>query len=462
MRAKAAIDGQPNIIFIMSDDHAAHATSCYGSGISRTPNIDRLAEEGMRFTHALGVNSLCAPARANLLTGKHTHANGVRNNFTRFDGSQQTFPKLLQAAGYETAVIGKWHLKSEPTGFDYYNIMSGHGRYFDCPLREKGQDKFVVHKGYLTNVITDLSIDWLKSRSSGKPFCLMVHHKAPHGPDVHEERHARLYENQAIAEPPTLYDDWQTREPLATGRCNGTKLINCSWGQYRQLLSKLPMEKDERTRQFYQVFIKGYLRLIASLDENVGRLLNHVDASGLRQNTVVVYTSDNGFFMGDHGLFNKMWMYEESLHIPLIVRYPGVVESGAANRDLVTMLDFAPTFLDLVGAPIPSDLHGRSIQPLLEGKSPRAWRDMAYYRFYGGYEVPPHVGVRTRTHKLIHFPTFENSAGPYWELFDLQKDPEELRNVYDDPKYGPTAEEMKRQLQTLTERYGENVLPGNK
>ncbi len=344
-KAAAAIDGRPNIIFIMADDHAAHAASCYGSEISRTPNIDRLAEEGIRFTHALGVNSLCAPARANLLTGKHTQANGVRNNFTRFDSSQQTFPKLLQGAGYETAVIGKWHLKSEPTGFDHYSIMSGHGRYFDCPLRQKGQGKFIVHK---------------------------------------------------------------------------TKLINCSWGQYRQLLSivreisvafrsakvaffrsfaerkttindrtmlsKLPKEKEERTRQFYQVFIKGYLRLIASLDENVGRLLDYVDASGLREDTVVVCTSDNGFFMGDHGLFNKMWMYE----------------------------------------------------------------------------VPPHVGVRTKTHKLIHFPTFKHGAGPYWELFDLRKDLGELRNVHGDPKYSPTAEEMKRRLQALIERYGENTPLENK
>ncbi len=439
---------RPNILFIMSDDHAAHGLSCYGSKIISTPNIDRLAHEGMRFTTALGVNSLCAPSRAALITGKHSHLNGMLKNYDRFDGDQQTFPKLLQDAGYETAIIGKWHLGVEPSGFDYYKVMRGQGSYFDCTFRETGKG-WHVEKGYLTNVITDKSIEWLENRRSDKPFCLMVHHKAPHGPDIHEPRHAKLYENMTIPEPETLYDDWSTREPLMTGACPDTKLINCNWGQdiYRKLMATAPKERRARTGAVYQQMIKGHMRLIASLDENVGRLLDHIDEAGLRENTIVIYTTDNGFFLGDHGLYNKMWMYEESMKLPLLVRYPGVVEPGAVNDELVCNLDFAPTFLDYAGAEIPADLQGRSIRPLLDGRQPADWRKAVYYHYYGQYTIPEHYGMRTATHKLAHFPDFAD--GDYWELFDLRNDPHELRNVYDDPAYIETFERLKDQLYQL-------------
>ena len=452
--AESRQQSRPNIIFILSDDHAVGAISAYGSRINQTPNLDRLAKEGMRFTQALGVQSLCAPARANLLTGKHCHANGVVDNHTRFDGSQQTFPKLLQAAGYETAIVGKWHLKSLPTGFDHYQILKGQGRYFDCPLITKGHKKPVMHKGYLTDVITDRAVEWLKGRESDRPFCLMVHHKAPHAPFLHKEEHARLFEKQTMPEPATLLDDWLTRLPLQAGHHANTKLAHCCWKQYRQLMKTLPEEKEERTRQIYQVTIKGYLRLIASLDENVGRLLDYVEGAGLRDNTIVVYASDNGFFMGEHGLYNKMWMYDQSLQIPLMVRYPGTVKPGTTNDDLVTMVDLAPTLLDLAGEPIPRDMHGRSIRPLLAGHTPDDWQKAAYYHYYGDYDVPEHVGVRSQTHKLIFFPTFKHDAGPYWEYFDLRGDPSELRNVYDREKNDPAVLDLKRQLLELSKRYG--------
>jgi arylsulfatase A-like enzyme len=447
---------RPNIIFIMADDHAPHGLSCYGSSILSTPNIDRLAQQGMRFTQALGVNSLCAPARACLLTGKHSHINGKRSNHDAFDGKQQSFPRLLQAAGYETAIVGKWHLKVAPTGFDYYKVMRGHGNYFDSEFRETGRG-WQREKGYLTNVITDSSIDWLKQRRSDKPFCLMVHHKAPHGPDIHEERHKRLFENETIAAPDTLHDDWETRDALRSGECAGTKLINCSWGQdiYRTLMASAPKEKRARTEVVYQQMIKGYMRLVASLDENVGRLLNHIDQAGLRDNTIVIYTSDNGFFLGDHGMYNKMWMYEKSMKLPLLIRYPGVVKPGTVNNDLVCMLDFAPSFLEIAGAKIPKDLQGRSIMCLLQGRPPAEWREGVYYHFYTGYGIPEHYGVRTKPHKLVHFPSFQD--GNYWELFDLTEDADELTNVYTKPEY----QEVAKTLHTLLTDYEKRLkVPG--
>jgi len=437
---------RPNIVFIMADDHAAHGIGAYGSKIAPTPRIDKLAAEGMRFDCAMGVNSLCAPARATLITGKHSHANGKRTNHDKFDPRQQTFPKLLQQAGYETAIVGKWHLGVEPTGFDYYKVMRGHGKYFDCPFRQTAVKGMKVHKGYLTNVITDSAIHWLTSRRSDKPFCLMVHHKAPHGPDIHEPRHARLYADKTMPQPTTLHDDWATRLPLATEKCGGTKLINCTWRQdiYRKLMASAPKEKKARTAAVYQQVIKGYLRLVASLDENVGRLLDWLDKANLRDNTIVIYTSDNGFFLGDHGMYNKMWMYEESMRIPLLVRWPGAVKPGATNGDLVCMLDFAPTFLDIAGAKIPADLHGRSIRPLLGGRTPGDWRQSVYYHFFGGYGTRPHYGLRTKTHKLLHFPGFGD--GDYWELFDLSEDADELTNIYARAESKPIVARLRKTL----------------
>jgi arylsulfatase A-like enzyme len=432
----------------MSDDHAPHGLSCYGSKLFDTPNIDRLANEGLRFTRAMGVNSLCSPARAALITGKHSCANGVTTNSQVFNNKQQTFPALLQAAGYQTALIGKWHLRSEPPGFDYYKIMRGHGSYFDCEFRESSKG-WHREQGYLTNVITDNSIDWLKSRNRDQPFCMLVHHKAPHGPDIHEPQHAKLFEADTIPEPESIHDNWVSREPLRTGECGANKLINIHWTQdiYVKLKASAPKEKRARTSAVYQQMIKGYLRLVASLDENVGRLLDHIDESGLSENTIVIYTSDNGFFLGDHGLFNKMWMYEESLRIPLLVRYPGKIEAGSVNEELVSILDFAPTFLNLARVPIPTDLHGKSILPLFQGDRPQDWRTSVYYHFYGygnPLEVPAHYGIRTKTHKLAHFPN--HADGTYWELFDLNQDPEEYSNTYRDDRNKGLIEDLQEEL----------------
>lgn len=447
---------RPNIVLIMSDDHAQHGISSYGSQLFDTPNIDRLATEGMRFTRALGVNSLCGPARAALITGKHSHINGITTNNQEFDNKQQTFPTLLQAAGYHTALIGKWHLRSEPQGFDYYNVMKSQGSYYNCEFCENG-NPWRREPGYLTNVITDNAIEWLQGRRRDQPFCLLVHHKAPHGPDIHEPRHARLFEEVTIPEPDSIHDHWESREPLRTGECGASKLINIHWTQdiYEQLKASAPKEKRARTSVIYQQMIKGYLRLVTSLDENVGRLLDYIDEAGLRENTVVIYTSDNGFFLGDHGLFNKMWMYEESLRLPLLVRHPGTIKAGSVNEQLVSILDLAPTLLDLASAPIPGDLQGRSIVPLLHGDLPENWRSSVYYQFYGygrPLEVPRHYGIRTRAHKLVFYP--DHADGAYWELFDLRQDPEEYHNVYRDARNQALIMELQDQLKWHRERLG--------
>ncbi|NLF07564.1 MAG: sulfatase [Pirellulaceae bacterium] len=434
---------RPNILFIMSDDHAAHAISCYGGSLISTPNIDRLADEGMRFTSSFGVNSLCAPSRAILLTGVHSHINGMLGNHTRFDYSQQTFPKLLQKAGYETAIVGKWHLgNAPPTGFDYYKVMRGHGSYFNCMFLETGQE-WHREKGYLTDVITDTSIDWMKNHRSEKPFCLMVHHKAPHGPYIHKSIHAAMFADWTFAEPETLHDDWETRQPLERGKHTCSKLINGQWRQdgYRKLLAAAPKEKHARTSMIYQKFIKDYLRLVVSLDENIGRLLDYLDESGLSENTIVIYTSDNGFFLGDHGLYNKMWMYEESMQIPLIVRYPRRIEPGTVNESLVCNLDFAPTFLDFAEADIPKRMQGKSFRSLLSGKRPEDWRKAVYYHYYGPYGLPEHYGLRTDRFKLIHFPQSD-----WREMFDLDNDSHEMHNIYNDSRQTQIVARLEAEL----------------
>jgi len=450
---------RPNILFIMADDHAAHAIGAYGSRLNKTPNIDRLAREGMRFTRCLNTNSLCAPSRAALITGRYSHKNGFHRNGDRFDRTQQTFPGLLQQAGYETAIVGKWHLATEPAGFDYYNVLPGQGRFFDCPMKEKGrpwQDGNRggnVHEGYLTDVITDLSIAWLKQRARDKPFCLMVHHKAPHTPHHYPERYAGLYADRDLPEPDTFDDDFRLRsDALLKSRGRWSKLTDIVPNHFVEEVPK-GLTKDQFKTWAYQSFFKGYLRLIAALDENIGRLLDHLDQAGLTKNTVVVYTSDNGFFLGDHGLFNKMWIYEESLRLPLLVRYPREVPAGTVNDGLASILDFAPTFLDYAGSPIPEDLQGQSLRLLLRGKTPRHWRTAHYYHYYGQYDVPPHYGVRTQRYKLVYFYNLESARR--WELYDLKADPAELRNIIDKPEIRPVVERLKAELARQREKYGD-------
>lgn len=428
---------RPNIIFIMSDDHAAQAISSYGSAINKTPNIDRLAKEGALFTNCFAANALCAPSRATLISGKHCATNGFKLNGDRFDNSQVTFPMLLQEAGYETALFGKWHLVTEPKGFDYYNILPGQGGFFNFRLKEKGKEwkdgnkGGVPQKGYLTDVLTDYSIDWIKNREKGKPFCLLLHHKAPHTPHLYPDKYKKLYKDD-LPLPETFNDGFAGKNyELVNGKCGWSKLDSII---PTHILEDAPEELTQEEFKYwaYQAFFKGYLRLVAALDDNIGRLLDFLDESGLAENTIVVYTSDNGFFLGDHGLFNKMWMYEQSMRLPLLIRYPKEIKPGSVNDKLVSILDFAPTFLDYANAAVPEELHGQSIRPLLKGTEPESWRTSVYYHYYGQYAVPAHNGIRTQSHKLIHF--YDATGGPEWELYNLYKDPNELDNIYEYPE----------------------------
>ncbi len=445
-RALAAKGGnRPNILYIMADDHASHALSCYGSRINKTPNLDRIATGGMRFNQCFCTNSLCGPSRAVLLTGKYNHLNGFKDNAptTVFDGSQQTFPKLLQKAGYQTAIVGKWHLNSTPTGFDYWSILPGQGQYNNPPFLEMTGRK--VHQGYVTDIITDKSLDWMKGRDKNKPFCLMTHHKAPHRNWVPDARHAKMYEDETIPKPVTFDDDWSGR-----GRAAHEQEMTIEKHLNKQDLKVDPpagLTGQALKEWKYQRFIKDYLRVIASIDDNVGRTLDYLDKDGLADNTIVIYSSDNGFFLADHGWFDKRFMYEHSQHVPFVVRYPAAVKAGSVSEDLVINADFAETFLDFAAPPIPTDMQGRSLRPVLTGAAPADWRKSVYYRYYEfpqPHHVQPHYGVRTAQHKLIYYNTINE-----WELFDLTKDPNELKSVYDDPGYAQVRDELKAELNRL-------------
>ncbi len=479
---------RPNIIFIMSDDHAAHALSCYGSKINQTPHLDRLAQEGMRFDNCFCTNSICAPSRAVILTRKYSHLNGILDNRLKFDGTQQTFPKLLQQAGYQTAMIGKWHLKSDSTGFDYWNILPGQGDYYNPDLIAMGERK--QYPGYVTDIITDIALDWLTRRDSQKPFCLMYQHKAPHRNWMPGPKYLNLYDNEEIPEPATLFDDYATKSRAAfeqemtiekhlwdghdlkfipetakatedsrlwlreIGRLTPEqrKLWDEAYEAENKAFKEAKLTGKDLTRWKYQRYIKDYLRSVASIDENVGRLLDYLDENDLAKNTIVVYTSDQGFYLGDHGWFDKRFMYEESLRMPLLVRYPEEIMAGSVNTDIVLNLDFAPTFLDYAGVSTPADMQGVSMKPILHGKTPADWRQAMYYHYYefpGAHSVKKHYGIRTQTHKLIHF--YDDIDA--WELYDLIKDPEELKNVYDDPTYSEVVKQLKADLKALQEKY---------
>ena len=358
---------RPNIVFIMSDDHAQHALSCYGGTIDPTPNIDRLAEEGMKFNHCFVTNSLSAPSRAAILTGKYGHLNSVKMNYDLFNNTQPYLGKWLSKAGYQTAMIGKWHLKSHPTGFDYWKILPGQGDYWDPKMVEMGDT--AINKGYVTDIIADQTIDWIKNRDTNKPFFVMCHHKAPHVLHHAKKAHQDLYKNQDLPLPANFHDDFSTRPAARQGRLNFTSFDSIN--EYDRQGDPPPDLTDKEYKEWcYQTFFKGYYRVCESLDENVGRLIDFIDQSGLKENTIVIYTSDNGFFLGEHGWYNKMWMYEESLHIPFLIRYPKEIEPGTENNEFIMNIDFAPTFLDYAGMDIPEDIQGVSIRPLLEGKKP--------------------------------------------------------------------------------------------
>ncbi len=470
----------------MSDDHAAHAMSCYGSRINRTPNLDRLAKEGMRFDNAFVTNSLCGPARAVILTGKYSHRNGYAVNEGQFDGSQPTVAKMLQKAGYQTAVIGKWHLGSQPTGFDYYHVLIGQGPYYNPPMHtnEAAPDKpvdpkpgyrTVRHEGYVTDIITDLTLDWLKAkRDKTKPFFLMYHHKAPHREWQPGPKQFALFKDAKVPEPDTLFDDNARRGTAAktqqmTVRNDLNRLDlkldpprnltpaqlaawHAAYDAENKAFEEAKLTGDDLVRWKYQRYIKDYLRCIASVDENVGRVLDYLDESGLAKDTIVIYTSDQGFYLGDHGWFDKRFMYDLSLRSPLLVRYPGHVAAGSVNKDLALNLDFAETFLDYGGVKVPTDMQGRSLRPLLEGGTPADWRKSIYYHYYeypGPHMVHRHYGVRTARHKLMYFYHLKE-----WELYDLESDPREMRNVYGDARYAEAINDLKAELNRLRQQYG--------
>jgi arylsulfatase A-like enzyme len=478
----AAANDRPNILLIFSDDHGYQAVSAYGSGLNQTPNIDRLAKEGMRFDRCYVTNSLCGPSRACVLTGKYSHKNGFYSNRSTFDGSQQTFPKLLQKAGYQTAFIGKWHLVSEPTGFDHWEILPGQGRYYSPQfITPKGR---TTEPGYVTDVITEKSLDWLeKQRDPQRPFMLMVQHKAPHREWEPSPAHVTDFAGKKFPEPATLFDKYANRADaarMATMRMADLKLESdlkvfdpdSAYG--RQLFKRMsdeekaawiaayakdneafknsPPEGEELIRWKYQRYIRDYLRTVQSVDDSVGRVLDYLDKSGLAKNTVVIYASDQGFYLGEHGWFDKRFMYEQSLRTPCIIRYPGVAKPGSVEEHIVSNLDLAETFLELAGVEIPDDMQGRSLVPILKGAPPDDWRTAFYYHYYEGppavHTVCEHYGVTDGRYKLIHYYKIDQ-----WELFDLMNDPDEMHSVYGQPDYaGPRQrmeDELKRQRDVL-------------
>ena len=479
-RSAGNVDSRPNILFIMSDDHAAPSISAYGgflSGLVKTPHIDRLAKEGMRFNNCFCTNSICTPSRASILTGKYSHKNGVLTLDDNFDRSQQTFPRHLQKAGYYTRVVGKWHLKTEPAGFDYFKVLPGQGKYFNPILNEKGNpwpasaEGGRVHPGYVTDVITDLALEFLANRPGGNPFCLLYHHKAPHDMWEYDQKHEHLYEEVDIPEPANLFDDYRNRGEAikrATQKIGmeETLFLHKTQGnQFSDVRAEIgKWDPVERKRKAYQYFIKAYLRCVASLDENVGRVLNYLDESGLAGNTIVIYTSDQGVFLGEHGLFDKRFMYEESIRMPFLVRYPKEIKAGSVNNDIVLNIDFAETMLDYAGISIPKDMQGRSLKSLFRGETPIDWRQCMYYRYWmhgAHFNVAAHFGIRTPKHKLIYYyglPLEAKGAQPEptppeWELFDLGKDPAEMNNVFDDPAYAETRRKLTEQLFELQKQY---------
>lgn len=482
-----------NIVYIMTDDHTAQMMSCYDRRFAHTPNLDRIAADGVRFTNSFVANSLSGPSRACMLTGKHSCANKFYDNTSCvFDGAQQTFPKILHENGYQTALIGKWHLESLPTGFDHWEIVPGQGNYYNPDFINMKNDT-IRKKGYLTNLITDMSIDWLENqRDKEKPFCLLIHHKAVHRNWLPEIKNLPLYEERIFPLPENFYDDYKGRAAAAAQEMSIARDMDLIYDlkmlkkekssrlkkSYELMLNrmdsvdrrqfedfyapiaeafyKLNLQGKELAEWKYQRYMRDYLKVVKSLDDNVGRVLDYLEEKGMLENTLVVYTSDQGFYMGEHGWFDKRFMYEESMRTPLLMRLPKGLSAQGDITEMVQNIDYAPTFLDLAGIQVPEDMHGVSLLPLLKGGHPADWRKALYYHFYeypAEHMVKRHYGVRTDRFKLIHF----YNDIDRWELYDLKKDSAEMHNLYGLEEYDSIVNELKQNLLGLQERYNDPV-----
>jgi len=482
--AQVGAGRRANILFIMSDDHATNAIGAYGSRLAPlnpTPALDRLAAEGMRFDNAFVTNSICTPSRATMLTGQHSHVNGVKTLNEPLEPARQHLARLMRGAGYQTAVIGKWHLEAEPAAFDYYAVLPGQGSYINpiLHLSTAGRwpdnvKRFAGRNGldseHSSDVITDLSLEWLKKRDRSRPFFLMHNFKAPHDNFENAERHDFLYEGVDIPEPRSLWRDPEHGSAATRGTGTSVSKRNARRNMGQHMYVDSALEGAAYTRTAYQRYLKKYLRTAMSVDENVGRLLAYLKESGELENTVIVYTSDQGFMLGEHDLIDKRWMYEESMRIPLVVRFPQWVRAGSRSDAIVNNTDFAPTLLDLAGVAKPDYMQGRSFLPILRGRVPADWRTATYYRYWmhmAHHDNPAHYGIRTRDFKLIFFyglpldarGALKKPTQPGWELYDLRKDPEEMRNVYGTPEYAGITEKLKRQLLELKEEIGDTDAP---
>ena len=480
---------RPNILWIYSDDHAQNAVSAYGSHLAEvapTPNIDRIAKGGMIFRNSFVTNSICGPCRAVVLTGLHSHLNGFKDNSSKFDGNQQTFPKLLRKAGYQTAIYGKWHLVTDPTGFDDWEVLPGQGHYYNPEfITPSGRIK---EEGYVTDIIADKALGWLKEkRDPDKPFVLMMQNKAPHREWEPGPKHLTKFDDVTIPEPDTLFDDYAGRGTAAHdqdmtiektmrmgpdlkvwteeekkenamkrtyGRMTDEQRAawDAAYDPKNKKFLEANLEGDDLVRWKYQRYMKDYLRCIASVDDNVGRVLDYLEETGLDKNTVVFYSSDQSFYLGEHGWFDKRFIYEESLRTPLLARWPGVIEPGSEATAMVQNLDCAETFLDIAGVPVPNNMQGASMVPVMQGKTPDDWRKSLYYHYYEGedkvHHVYKHYGVRTERYKLAYFYTLDE-----WEFYDLEKDPHEMKSEYDNPAYAEQVAQLKAELKHLRALY---------
>ena len=486
-------DSRPNVLYIMSDDHAAHGISAYGSRLAEiapTPNIDRLAKEGALFKNAFCTNAICSPSRACVLTGQYNHTNGAFDLAGSVTSGKQTLAIEFGKAGYHTAMIGKWHLKAEPADFNYYSVLAGQGSYFDPEFRIRGDKPWkkntIKYKGeHSTDVITDIALDWLKEGwNQEKPFFLMHHYKAPHDYFQNALRYEDYLKEVDIPEPETLWTRGSQWGSIATRGADDERIShigtsNGSRNPRRNYLMDLPprfpaefprnfdaknFTEEQNTRMAYNAYLKKFLRCVKGVDDNLARLFKHLEETGQMDNTIIIYTGDQGFMLGEHDFQDKRWMYEESQRMPLLVRYPAKIKAGLVLDSCVENVDFGPTMLDFAGIKIPNSMQGKSFKEhLVTGKEPAGWKETAYYRYWmhmAHHDNPGHLGIRTKTHKLIYFYGCNYDGGyqtpPGWELYDLINDPHETKNLYHDLAQVALVAKLKKQLAETRKRVGDD------